>query len=222
MILILIGLNSCVSSVLPPDKISATPPFNYRNGQAIKMRIARDVNLIQRPRIIYINPVEMSLKVKKSGSLPKEIGSSLKNYFYRGLIREVYKDTIVIKDGDLEWYNDPENRIFILELAITHMKKGNGLLRYMIGFGLGQTDLQVEGRVFDYKSQDEIFAFAVRSRHSGNAYQGLNPRALSSKYCLRMSAQETAISVSKLFREVWQNIDASGMVDPWQQTTWER
>lgn len=222
IILILLGLNGCVAPILPPARISATPPFNYRNGRAIKIRIARDINLIRRPRIIYIKPVDSYQKVKKSGLLSKEIGSSLRDYFYRGLVREVYKDTIVIKDGNLEWYDDPENQIFILELAITHMKKGNGLLRYLIGFGLGQTDLQVEGRLFDHKTLDEIFAFTIRSRHAGNSYQGLNPRALSGKYCLRMSAQEMAITISRHLREVWHNIDKSGMVDPLRQAAWER
>jgi hypothetical protein len=222
MILILIGLSGCVAPILPPAKISATPPFNYRNGQAIKMRIHRDVNLVRRPRIVFINPVGFSENVKASGSLSREVGSSIRDYFYRGFVREVYKDTIILKDGNLEWYDDPENRIFILDLTVTHLKKGNGLFRYLIGFGLGQSDLQVEGRIYDHQTLEEIFAFAFRSRHMGNSYQGLNPRALSGKYCLRMSGQETAITISKLIREVWRNIDRSGMADPLQQVAWER
>lgn len=222
MISILIGLSGCVAPILPPVKISPTPPFNFRNGKALKMRTTQDPALIRRPRIIYINPVSFSENVKASASLSNKLKNSLREYYYRALIREIFKDTMIIKEGNLEWYDDKENRIMILDLTVTHLKKGNGLLRYFIGFGLGQSDLQIEGRLYDHQTSHETIAFAFRSRHAGNSYQGLNPRALSAKYCLQMSEQEAAISTSKLIRDIWQNIDRTGMAEPLHQIAWER
>ncbi|MBN1901147.1 DUF4410 domain-containing protein [Candidatus Sumerlaeota bacterium] len=188
----------------------------------MKMRISTDTSRLCRPRILYVNPVSLSDNVKALGSISRETGTSIRDDFYRGFVREVFKDILILKEGNLEWYDDPENRIMILDLSITHLKKGNGLLRYMIGFGLGQTDLQLEGRLYDHRTAEEAMAFAIRLRHMGNSYQGLNPRALSSPYCLRMSGQEAAISLSKLVREIWDNIDRKKMADPWRLAAWER
>jgi len=148
--------------------------------------------------------------------------SFFRDYLYWGLVGDAVHHMLLLKEDSLRNYEDPEARIAFLESRITHMKKGSGFLRYFIGFGLGQSDLQVEGALRDYKTREEILSFVMRYRHSGNAYQGLNPRALSGRYCLRMSIEQASITITDLIKDMWKNMDKTGMPDPALLIAFER
>lgn len=216
------GIFGCATQTLPPSFVSETPSFNFHNAPAVKMRATPTASLLRRPGILCILPVKYNSPTGKQSKLSKEMTSFFRDYIYWGLVEEAFHNMLLLKEDSLGNYEDPEARIAVLESRITHMKKGNGLLRYVIGFGLGQSDIQVEGSLRDYKTRKEILSFVMRYQHSGNAYQGLNPRALSGRYCLRMSIEQMSRTITDLIKDVWNNMDKTGIPDPGILIAFER
>jgi|GEM_PF-573428 len=222
VLFILLLLNGCVSPIHTPSYIKEVPPLNFRNAPWVKMRVIPDWEHLKRPGILFIAPVELKTGEPVDPALEKEISTFLRDYFYQALLKETYHDMIILSQDTLESYEDTQSRINILELFITRLSKGSGFLRYFIGFGLGQSDLQVEGRLTEKSNDKEILAFAIRHRHLGNSYQGLNPRALSGRYCLRFSVEESALNISRMIREVWNSMDKSSLSDNLYLASFER
>lgn len=216
------GIFGCATQTLPPAFVSETPSFNFHNAPAVKMRATPTAALLRRPGVLYILPVKYHSPNGKQNKLSKEMTSFFRDYLYWGLVEEAFHNMLLLKEDSLENYQDQETRIVVLEAKITRMKKGSGFLRYFIGFGLGQSDIQVEGSLRDYKTREEILSFVMRYQHSGNAYQGLNPRALSGRYCLRMSIEQVSITITDLIKDGWNNIDKTGIPDPGILIAFER
>lgn len=89
--------------------------------------------------------------------------------------------------------NDPLTRMHRtvrLRAAITDSRGGNGLARFLIGFGLGCSALQIEGELVEH--EERIGEFAVRSLHGGYAHWGSNVMVVSDAYCLRYAADAAA------------------------------
>jgi hypothetical protein len=82
------------------------------------------------------------------------------------------------------------HRTVRLRAAITDCRGGNGLARFLIGFGMGCAALQVEGELVE--DGQRIGEFAVRSLHGGYAHWGSNVMVLSDAYCLRYAADAAA------------------------------
>jgi hypothetical protein len=135
--------------------------------------------------------------------LKKELGVFLRQYFYHGLLRQNYFDMKMPQTENLELYTENKPRLLILETAVTRIRKGSGLARYFIGYGLGRCDLQVEGRLREAFGEGNVMAFVMRYHHLGNSYMGKNPRSASSKYCLRLSMEAVALATTDLMKEVW-------------------
>lgn len=207
-------LFGCATQTLPPSFVSETPSMNFHNAPAVKMRVSSNVPLLRRPGVLYILPVKYRSPTGKQDKLSKDMESFIRDYLYWGLVGDAFHNMLLLKEGNIENYDDQETRIAVLETRIAHMTRGNGLLRYFIGFGLGQSDIQVEGVLRDYKTNEEILSFVMRYQHSGNAYQGMNPRALSGRYCLRMSIEQITITITDLIRDMWKNVEKTGMPEP--------
>jgi uncharacterized protein DUF4410 len=196
-------LYGCVSPVLPPREINTTMPFNYKNDKNLKMRVSRDIEKLRPSRVLYVAPVEWKEKKTLFKRERKEIGKFLRNYFYQGLLYENFHEMILTKRKNLEAFKDMGYRINRLEISITHINRGTGIYRYLIGFGLGSSDLQIEGKILDNESGEEIMSFVSRCRHAGNSYNGMNPRSLSGMYCLKMSIEEETIKITDIIKDIW-------------------
>ncbi len=207
---LLFFLCGCVAPVLPPGFIDNNPRFNYVDGKQLKVRITGDVNLLCPPDVVYIPPVKWRNIPGIAPELQEELASFLRDYVYQGLLAENYYNMIMTKDARLDAYKLLNYRIVFLEVAVTRIRKGSGLLRYFIGFGLGRSDLQIEGCLRDSKTKRDIMAFVMRYRHLGNAYQGFNPRALSGRYCLRMSIEAVALKITGIIKQIWEDAPSVG------------
>jgi hypothetical protein len=85
-----------------------------------------------------------------------------------------------------------------LELAITEIREGSGIARWLLGFFLGATTLQVEGRLRSLPDRQILAQFACRVLFSGDSHFALNVKALSDRYCLRVSSDWAARDISEL------------------------
>ena len=167
------------------------------------MRVSATTDTLQPPEMVYVASVNWLDEGKIDAALKKELGDFLRQYFYHGLLRQNYFDMKLPQTENIELYTENMPRILILETAITRIRKGSGFLRYAIGYGLGQSDLQVEGRLREEFSGREVMAFVMRYRHLGNSYMGKNPRSASGRYCLRLSMEAVALTTTDLMKEVW-------------------
>jgi hypothetical protein len=82
-------------------------------------------------------------------------------------------------------------RIIHIETAVTHIKKGNGTSRFFIGYGVGATTMQLEGKFFEGPNKEKLLGeFALRNDHGGYPNGFLNPRVFKVYYCLKYAAEK--------------------------------
>lgn len=215
-------ISACTPLTLPPFFITEHPVFDYRNEKDLKMRISPSTSVLQPPQILFIAPIQWRDDKNISPELRRELEEFLREYFYQGLLSQNYFDMILTETKNIDLYRDMDLRLVTLEAAVTRIDKGIGLLRYFIGFGLGQSDLQVEGRLVENTTREEVMAFVMRFHHTGNAYNGWNPRALSGRYCLRMSMESVALTITGLIKDVWEEKCQLGTLRPLEISSMER
>lgn len=216
-------LSGCVTPVQKPSFIDNSGEYNYRDQKDLKFRTSGDADNLQRPRVLYIAPPQWLHKKGLKKRQREELGIFLQEYFYQALLDKRYSGKmILLKNDSLAPYRDNGMRCARLESAITRINKGNGFMRYFVGFFTGQTDLQIEGRIIDDECGEEILAFAVRKRHAGNSYNGMNPRALSGMYCLRLSMEEAVLNSTTIIKDIWDSLERTGRCDALQIASFER
>ncbi len=117
---------------------------------------------------------------------------TVRERLYRYLLRE-YPHPARVRYAWQE--SDPRlrgYRVLTVHAAITDYKQGNGFLRYVVGWGAGQTRFQLEGRIVEGHGAGRrlLGEYVVRRGHAGYAQNGLNPAVLRSDYALRYAAEE--------------------------------
>jgi hypothetical protein len=140
----------------------------------------------------------------------------------RDEIREVLQQRLYYwmstryKDHGLQVSSTPPNTVnlelagkkaYELETCVTEVKKGFGLARWILGFYLGATTFQVEGRIRSLPERKIIATFTYRLVFSGNSHTGLNPKSLFLRYCLRVSADWAGRDISELPERVFQQLE---------------
>ncbi len=121
-----------------------------------------------------------------------EITFTVRERLYRYLLRKYPHPTRVRYACTSD---DPmfENHRFItIQTHLTWYDKGFAPTRYVLGWGIGQASIQIEGDIFDGFPHDgkKIAEFAIRADHAGFAQNGLNVNVLDSAYCLKYAAEE--------------------------------
>jgi hypothetical protein len=105
---------------------------------------------------------------------------------------------IVTQHRDIEYLENRGATITQLRFSITDVAKGVGILRPLLGaFYIGPTELQVEGQLVDSKTQQVLTRLARRGLGTGVAYGLMTPQSVSSKFCWRLSIDETAKEVAR-------------------------
>ncbi len=130
---------------------------------------------------------------------------TIRERLYRYILREYPHPARVryawqASDASLRGY-----RVLTVESAVTDYKEGNGLLRYLAGWGAGQSRLQLEGRIYEGPpgAQEGLLAeYVVRRGHGGYAQNGLNPAVLRADYTLRYAAEQAIALLTAEFPEL--------------------
>lgn len=85
-----------------------------------------------------------------------------------------------------------------LDLYLTELDKGNGLLRYIAGAGAGATRLTIEGKLTSANGQT-LAEFLDTRVNNGHPNSGLNPGALYADRCLDESIEQFALELTAFF-----------------------
>ncbi len=98
-----------------------------------------------------------------------------------------------------------KGRVVFVESCVTELKSGIGILRYLIGFGLGEVEMQIEGRLREKSPAGPVLAeYAIRVSHNGYPRMGINVKSLSDSYCFKHAANTCAYELVKYARKALQ------------------
>jgi hypothetical protein len=121
------------------------------------------------------------------------------------MLQQVKGSSILVleKESELAAYrNMPGVGILVVDCAITHLDKGVGISRYLIGFGLGDAQVTVEVKgTLTTNGVRESRQMVVFARSHGNPYTGLNPRSLSGRYTVRLALDSAAQKIVQMLGE---------------------
>ncbi len=119
-----------------------------------------------------------------------EVRFVLRERLYRYALR-AYPHPVRVR-----WAYDPRDpltrnhRIVTLQTRITDVGTGNGLARYLLGFGLGAASVQFEGEFLEGAvERHPIGAFVVRTAHAGYSQWGMNPQVYLASYCAKYAIE---------------------------------
>lgn len=129
---------------------------------------------------------------------------TIRERMYRYLLRE-YPSPTRVRYALLE--TDPAvqaYRVLTVETKVTDYREGNGTLRYLVGWGAGQSRLQLEGSIHEGMGAERrrVGEYAVRRGHGGYAQNGLNPAVLRSDYTLRYVAEAAIGQLAEELAEI--------------------
>jgi hypothetical protein len=193
-------LVACAGSLQRTRFIEPNKPFNEINTANFWLRVSRDADLNFSPGrvIISVHDVKFLAEPDRANQrIADELSRLLRERLYWNLLREFERRAIITRERDLDDYAALGYRVLRLETAITSLEKGVGIARYVIGYGLGDAAVQVEGRLVDQHTNALTAEFAIRVRHNGFPSWGWNPRALSARHCWRLALDDAAQQLSK-------------------------
>jgi hypothetical protein len=128
----------------------------------------------------------------------------LRERLYVHALRTLVPSLIITKTRNIDDYTEIGHSVDTLRVAITHVTRGNGPVRYVIGYGMGDATLQVEGMLRNAQTEVPLVELAVRIRHGGYPSSGVNPRAISVRHCLRLASDTASREIIQALAALWQ------------------
>ncbi|MCX8038038.1 MAG: hypothetical protein N3D11_13490 [Candidatus Sumerlaeia bacterium] len=123
----------------------------------------------------------------------KELLEYLDRRFHLYLHRFAPQPVIVTGSRNLEFFLEAGAAVTRVRLSITRIDKGTAALRPFLGaFGLGATELQIEGTMEDAATRQTLARFARRTRNAGLAYGLMTPQSVRPQFCWKIALDETA------------------------------
>ncbi len=126
---------------------------------------------------------------------------TLRERLYRYLLRS-YPHPVRVRYAYTP--DDPlteDYRVISVQSTVTDIEKGSPFLRYVIGYGAGATELQIEGRITEgVEEKNTMGEFALRERHGGYPNGFMNPSVMKPAYCLKYAAERSIERLSKGLR----------------------
>ncbi len=90
------------------------------------------------------------------------------------------------------------SRVITITANVTDHKKGNGFLRYFVGWSLGKSKIQIEGEIFEGPNREhKIGEYAIRKGHAAYAQNGWNVAVIDSCYCTRYAVEEAILDFTQ-------------------------
>lgn len=169
-----------------------------------------DDGVTTRPLVLILPQPEWRAEVRfeKQPAAEENILFTIRERLYRYMLRQ-YEHPVRVRyayrrsDRLLQ-----EGRLITVRTYVTHVKRGQGLLRYLLGYGLGQCYMQVEGEIFEgAREPKKIGEFAVRTAHGGYAQNGMNVAVIRDDYVLRYAAEEAVSKLTEFFPEYFEPIE---------------
>jgi hypothetical protein len=192
---------SCANNIEQTRLIASDTPFNEINSADFAMRVSTSSgDRSFEPGKVVICVGDALFMAKPEGidaQTSDELTHLLRERLYWNLLKDLTGRAIITRDPNLGDYLTLGYRAVRLQTAITSLQRGVGVARYIVGYGLGDAVVQVEGRLIDQRTNKWLAEFALRVHHNGYPSWGWNPRALSARHCWRLALDEAAQHVSK-------------------------
>ena len=200
----LAGAIACAAPLVQTGHLhdyGALQPVDTGNG--VVWHLQRQPELTP-PNVLYIAPVSYAAPPVIRPSLEQELSTLLRERLYVHALRTLVPRLIVTKTKNTDDYTEIGYTVDAVSVSITHVTRGNGLLRYVIGFGMGDAALQVEGVLLNAQTEVPLVELAVRIPHGGYPSMGINPRAISARHCLRLAADAASREIIQALAALWQ------------------
>ncbi len=164
--------------------------FHLDTAHMHKLAEARVLHL-QKPRLGFSDA-----RAPRYSAIRQNI-NLMEERLYYNIVRELSPEVIVAKTHSvLEDYRDLGYGIVDLETSIAEVRYGSGIVRWLIGYGLGGILLQVEGTLTDSRTGKQCASFIYRARYGGEPLMGLNVRVISRQYCLKGAIDQAAEEIA--------------------------
>jgi len=129
-------------------------------------------------RAVVLAPVRVSASIRNRIAQSDKFGEYLRRCLHAHLV-EKHVFPIVTENPNFLTLGKYGPSTLRFDLAITEIRYGNGLLRYLIGWdSAGATIVQVEGKLSDVRTGELMLKFADRRRNSGYPGLGFNFKQL--------------------------------------------
>jgi len=166
-----------------------------------------------RPLLLVIAESEWAAPEKMDPDDRAEILFTLRERIYRYSLR-AYGHPVRVR-----WAYDPRDpllqgyRVVTVNSRVTDVSRGNGLLRYVIGYGAGAVALQFEGELCEGTGPDarRIGAFVSRVHHGGYSQGGWNPDVYLASYCSKYAVE---VGVTKLMERLPELLPGAVTAEP--------
>ncbi len=144
------------------------------------------------PDVIYLAPVRVHPSCEDF-ELAKKTAAFIHSRLYDRLLLAPREASILTTNAyDVKTFQETGRRIHRIETTLTECRRGNGLLRYVVGFGLGKVEFRIEGKVVDQATRLPLLLFQSHETNAGEPHMGWNPKVLSPEYCLLEAADDFA------------------------------
>lgn len=152
------------------------------------------------PLLLVVDPPEWASELRLDEEVEEKMLFTLRERLYRYSLRQ-YPDPVRVryawtpKDTGFAGY-----RVIHLRTRVTDFNLGNGWARYLLGFGAGSSEVQIEGELVERVPEEDLLGeFVIREGHGGYAQWGINVKVFSGTYCLKYAIEE---AVDKLMKSL--------------------
>lgn len=196
---------ACAGPIRPTGFLPNTAELRRLEDRDVAMSLLID-DAPTTPDVLAIHAQEWAARHRvRRAKLALWLEDLLEESCYNRALDRYPAPTIVTRERNLNSYLRTRETVYRLELAVTDIDPGWGILRYVVGFYAGAAAIQAEFRLRDVRTQRLIATFAIRRRHPGDARMGFNPLAMFARFTLRRAVPEVArdavFGMSKLLNE---------------------
>lgn len=162
------------------------------------------------PAVFIVNPPRWNVldHLEDDEEARDNVLFTVRERFYRYLLRAYphpVRARYALRADD---FNMDGFRVLTVETAVTDIHPGSPWMRYLVGYGAGSVEIQIEGRIVEHNGgEPRILAeFVLREWHSGYAQSGMNTQVLRLDYCLRYAAEEAIARLTSRLPEFFPGI----------------
>lgn len=204
----IVGTTGCATHVIRTGALDATKKrYAYlRDNGIIGRAWAAEWALLSDYRVLCFEGVRAVGQAEEASKHCDRYCTFLVQHVVKGLRakhrltdgRIAHRFDVVTTDPSYAEIAAGDRKAAKMVLFISHLNESNGILRYVIGFGAGSVDVQVEGRVVDAETGERLMEFADRRRQSGDPYSGLNPTVVMAAPLVEKVLEQQAAAIVKV------------------------
>ncbi|MGF1572768.1 MAG: DUF4410 domain-containing protein [Sumerlaeia bacterium] len=144
-----------------------------------------------KPVLFVVNKPKWTAVSRLDAGEVQDVAFTLRERIYRYLLRQYphparvryayIPDDQITKDYD----------VIFVDSTVTDIRTGNGVARYVLGYGAGATVIQAEGSFFQLKEGEPspLLDFALRQRHGAYPNGIFNTKVTDDAYCLKYGTE---------------------------------